>query len=137
ACRRAWPGLHNNKQGATENTHDDRLWLPTQGLGTQPVSIIRLNCFQAEMPRLAYVTETQKNGEQKMIKTSSDLYYPAGKPEGHPYFLFTQPRNYGKKRYGQHKTRWRAELAKKSGTDGDFEENELNSPWYTMTTREI
>ncbi|MGD3111324.1 RNaseH domain-containing protein [Streptomyces sp. YGL11-2] len=136
ACRRAWPGLHNNKQGTSANTQDDRLWLPTQGLGTHPASIIRMNCFQAEMPRLAYVTRTKKNGEQEMIKTSSDLYHPQGKPEGHPWFLFTEPRNYGKKRYGQHKTRWRAELAK-TGANGDYEENEMNSPWYTMTTREI
>jgi hypothetical protein len=136
ACRRAWPGLHNNKQGSAEDPSDDRLWLPAHGLGTQPVSIIRLNCFQAEMPRLAYVTRTLKDGSEKEIKTSSDLYYPTNKPEGHPWFLFTEPRNYGRKRYGAQKTRWRADPARATG-DGDFEENEMNSPWYAMTTREI
>jgi hypothetical protein len=136
ACRRAWPGLHNNKQGALADPSDDRLWLPAQDLGTQPVSIIRMNCFQEEMPRLAYVSQTLKDGTAKEIKTSKDLFYPPGKPEGHSWFLFTEPRNYGRNRYGARKTRWRADLTKKTGDNG-FEENEMSAPWYAMTTREI
>ncbi|MFE9146498.1 RNaseH domain-containing protein [Streptomyces tubercidicus] len=73
----------------------------------------------------------------KPLKTSSDLYYPEDRPEGHPWFLFTEPRNYGKKRHGQWKTRWRADPGKASKNADERKENELNSPWYSMTTREI
>ncbi|MEU9315779.1 RNaseH domain-containing protein [Streptomyces sp. NPDC048295] len=139
ASRRVWPGLHNNKQGLTPDPDDPRLWLPGSGLPASwnPVSIIRMNCAQAEMPRLVSVTEKLKNGTTKPLKTSSDLYYPEERPEGHPWFLFTEPRNYGKKRHGQWKTRWRADPGKASKNADERKENELNSPWYSMTTREI
>lgn len=139
ACRRVWPGLHNNKQGLSENRDDSLSWLPGSGLPSSwnPVSILRMNCMQKEMPRLASITEKQKNGKSVMVKTSSDLYYPQGQSEGHPWFLFTQPRNYGKKRHGQWKTRWRADPGKASKNADERKENELNSPWYSMTTREI
>lgn len=139
ACRRVWPGLHNNKQGLGEDANDPRLWLPGSGLppSWNPVSILRMNCSQAEMPRLASVTEKQKNGKTVTVKTSSDLYYPEDRAEGHPWFLFTEPRNYGKKRHGQWKTRWRADPGKASKNADERKENELNSPWYSMTTREI
>ena len=139
ACRRVWPGLHNNKQGLSKSADDPRLWLPGTGLPSSwnPVSILRMNCMQAEMPRLASVTEKQKSGKTVTLKTSSDLYYPGDRPEGHPWFLFTEPRNYGKKRHGQWKTRWRADPGKASKNADERKENELNSPWYSMTTREI
>ncbi|MFD8283491.1 RNaseH domain-containing protein [Streptomyces solisilvae] len=139
ASRRVWPGLHNNKQGLSANPDDPRLWLPGSGLPASwnPVSIIRMNCMQAEMPRLVSVTEKLKNGTTKTLKTSSDLYYPEDRPEGHPWFLFTEPRNYGKKRHGQWKSRWRADPGKASKNADERKENELNSPWYSMTTREI
>ncbi|GAA1018932.1 hypothetical protein Aple_025280 [Acrocarpospora pleiomorpha] len=139
ACRRVWPGLHNNKQGRQPDPDDPRLWLPGTGLSVdeKPASIIRINCAQEELPRLAYVTVKQKNGTEKVIKTSSDLYYPADRPEGHSWFLYTEPRNYGKKRHGQYKSRWRAEAGKASDRADERKENELNSPWYAMTTREI
>lgn len=139
ASRRVWPGLHNNKQGLGKDPDDPRLWLPASGLpqSWSPVSIIRMNCAQAEMPRLVAVTEKQKNGKTVTVKTSSDLYYPEARPEGHPWFLFTEPRNYGKKRHGQWKTRWRADPGKASKNADERKENELNSPWYSMTTREI
>ncbi|MFI7356075.1 RNaseH domain-containing protein [Streptomyces avidinii] len=139
ACRRVWPGLHNNKQGLSESADDPRLWLPGSGLppSWNPVSILRMNCMQAEMPRLVSVTEKQKNGKSVTVKTSSDLYYPDDQSEGHPWFLFTEPRNYGKKRHGQWKTRWRADPGKASKNADERKENELNSPWYSMTTREI
>ncbi|MFF3718650.1 RNaseH domain-containing protein [Streptomyces prasinus] len=65
ASRRVWPGLHNNKQGLGKDPGDPRLWLPASGLppSWNPVSIIRMNCAQAEMPRLVAVTEKQKNGK--------------------------------------------------------------------------
>lgn len=139
ASRRVWPGLHNNKQGLGKDPDDPRLWLPASGLpqSWSPVSTIRMNCAQAEMPRLVAVTEKQKNGKTVTVKTSSDLYYPEARPEGHPWFLFTEPRNYGKKRHGQWKTRWRADPGKTSKNADERKENELNSPWYSMTTREI
>ncbi|GHH96233.1 hypothetical protein GCM10017779_66900 [Streptomyces capillispiralis] len=139
ACRRVWPGLQNKKQGLSKDTDDPRLWLPGTGLplSWNPVSILRMNCRQAEMPRLVSVTEKQKNGKTVTLKTSSDLYYPEDRPEGHPWFLFTVPRNYGKKRHGQWKTRWRADPGKASKNADERRENELNSPWYSMTTREI
>ncbi|MET8160387.1 RNaseH domain-containing protein [Sphaerisporangium sp. NPDC005289] len=139
ACRRVWPGLQNSKQGLGKKPDDPRLWLPGTGLppSWNPVSIIRMNCAQKEMPRLASVTEKQKNGKTVPLKTSSDLYYPADQSEGHPWFLFTEPRNYGKKRHGQWKTRWRADPGQASKNADERKENELNAPWYAMTTREI
>lgn len=139
ATRRVFPGLHNNKQYAEPDDSDPRLWLPFQGLASplRPVSIIRINCAQEEMPRLTFVSERLKSGVEKTVKTSSDLYCPEGRPEGHPWFLYTEPRNYGKKRHGQHKTRWHAKPGVASENKDEREENELNSPWYAMTTREI
>ncbi|MEU5581032.1 RNaseH domain-containing protein [Streptomyces huasconensis] len=94
-----------NKQGLGGDPGDARLWLLATRLPPpwNPVSIIRMNCAQAEMPRLVAVTEKQKNGNTVPLKTSSDLYYPEARPCGHPWFLFTEPRNYGKKRRGQWK----------------------------------
>ncbi|GLF95259.1 RNaseH domain-containing protein [Streptomyces yaizuensis] len=139
ACRRVWPGLHNNKQGTQPDEDDPRPWLPSTGLPAhaRPASIIRINCAQDELPRLAYVTEQQKNGTERRIKTSSELYQPADPADGHPWFLFTEPRNYGKKRHGQHMTRWRANPGVASASADERRENELNAPWYAMTTREI
>lgn len=139
ATRRVFPGLHNNKQYADPDDSDPRLWRPYTGLASplRPVSIVRINCAQEEMPRLTYVSERLKSGEEKIVKTSSDLYCPEGQPEGHPWFLYTVPRNYGKKRHGQHKTRWQAKPGVASDKADEREENELNSPWYAMTTREI
>ncbi|MFF8549169.1 RNaseH domain-containing protein [Streptomyces albidoflavus] len=37
----------------------------------------------------------------------------------------------------QWKTRWRADPGKASKNADERKENELNSPWYSMTTREI
>ncbi|WP_438270725.1 RNaseH domain-containing protein [Streptomyces platensis] len=78
------PGLHNNKQGLSPDPDDPRLWLPGSGLPASwnPVSIIRMNCAQAEMPRLVSVIEKLKNGATKPLKTSSDLYYPEDRPRG-------------------------------------------------------
>lgn len=137
--RRMWPGLHNNKQGLREDPDDPRLWLPGTGLPASwnPVSILRMNCVQEEMPRLVSVTEKQKSGKTATVKTSSDLYFPEDRPDGHPWFLFTEPRNYGKKRHGQWQTRWRADPGNASENAEERKENELNSPWYSMTTREI
>ncbi|MFJ2777562.1 RNaseH domain-containing protein [Kitasatospora sp. NPDC087315] len=139
ACRRMWPGLNNNRQGKQPDPTDSRPWLPSTGLPAHaaPVSVIRLNCNQEEMPRLAYVTEKLKSGKEKTLKTSSDLYFPAERTEGHPWFLYTEPRNYGKKRHGQYKTRWRAEPGHASESADERKENELNAPWYAMSTREI
>ena len=139
ATRRVFPGLHNNKQLSAPDDRDPRLWLPHQGLPSllRPASIVRINCVQEEMPRLTYVSEQLKGGDVKIVKTSSDLYCPDARTEGHPWFLHTVPRNYGKKRHGQHKTRWRAKPGVASEDKDEREENELNSPWYAMTTREI
>lgn len=139
ATRRVFPGLHNNKQNSSPDDRDPRLWLPYQGLASplRPVSIVRINCAQQEMPRLTYVSERLKGGDVKIVKTSSDLYRPETTFEGHPWFLHTVPRNYGKKRHGQHKTRWRANPGVASENKDECEENELNAPWYAMTTREI
>src|SRR5690606_2824653 len=136
--RRIWPGLHNNKQGREQDPQERRHWLPSQGLpdASKPVSIIRINCAQDEMPRLAYANEVQSTGT-KVRKTSSELFYPPDRPDGHPWFLFTEPRNYGKKRHGQYKTKWAADPGIASEEASERKENELNSPWYAMTTREI
>jgi hypothetical protein len=139
ATRRMWPGLQNSKQNRAADSSDSRLWLPGTGLPAsyQPVTILRMNCAQEEMFRLAHHTVVTKTGKVTERKTSDQLAFPPNRPPDHPWFLFTVPRNYSRKRHGQWKTRWRAKPGVASTDAAERRENELNAPWYSTTTREI
>ncbi|MEU1287693.1 RNaseH domain-containing protein [Kitasatospora sp. NPDC005856] len=134
-ARRIFPGLHNNKQGMEEFDSFGRVWLPGAGLPEhmRPAGIVRINCFADEMPSIAYLTTRLASGDEKQSKTSSDLFRPQDNGPGHPWWVVTEPRNYGKTRFGQWKTRWRA-LPEKVGLQP---ESELKAPWYTLTCREV
>lgn len=134
-ARRIFPGLHNNKQGMEEFDSFGRVWLPGAGLPQhmKPAGIVRINCFADEMPSIAYLTTRLASGDEKQSKTSSDLFRPQDSSPGHPWWVVTEPRNYGKNRFGQWKSRWRA-LPEKVGLQS---ESELKAPWYTLTCREI
>lgn len=92
ATRRVFPGLHNNKQHADPDDSDPRLWLPNQGLPSplRPASIVRINCAQEEMPRLTYVSERLKSGEEKGEQGAAPDRrdgVSAGGGRGHPLSL--------------------------------------------------
>ncbi|MEW1913993.1 RNaseH domain-containing protein [Kitasatospora sp. NPDC085895] len=130
-ARRIFPGLHNNKQGMDPFDSYGRVWLPGHGLPDymQPAGIVRVNCMSGEMPSIAYLSYANDD----RIKMSSELFRPSDAGPDSSWWVVTEPRNYGKTRFGQWKTRWRA-LPEKVGTQT---ESELKAPWYSMTCREI
>ncbi|WP_144312023.1 RNaseH domain-containing protein [Actinopolyspora erythraea] len=135
-CRRIWPGLHNNKQDVgPEQVNTTDAWLPGPD-GLKPVSTVRINVADEEMPQVTEATDTAKNGTTKTVAMPHGIYRPVDRlGSDHPWFVNTVPRNYGKTRYGQWYTRWRAE--QQSSLSGKKVPKVMEAPWYALSTREI
>ncbi|MEU3022472.1 RNaseH domain-containing protein [Nocardiopsis alba] len=134
ACRRMWPGLHNDKQGLgiDDMPGDERIRLPGYAPGTKepyrPVGVVRINTSDQETLPLGRVTDPNEK-----FKTSNGLYrIPASNSP--LWVLLNTARNYRGKapagspqRPGTYRTRWHARQI----------EGDLKASWYVPTTTEI
>ncbi|ASU59858.1 RNaseH domain-containing protein [Nocardiopsis dassonvillei] len=134
ACRRMWPGLHNDKQGLgiDDLLDDGRIWLPGYAPNTEkryrPVGVVRINTEDKETLPLGRVTDPNEK-----FKTSNGLYRVSD--SNMPlWVLLNTARNYRGKapagspqRPGTYRTRWHARQI----------EGDLKAPWYVPTTTEI
>ncbi|MFI1060576.1 RNaseH domain-containing protein [Streptomyces spororaveus] len=135
ACRRLWPGLHNNKGGQTPPPRT--AWTPgaTRAAKYRPAAVIRLNKSMSEVGRPVRMIHWRKGEREEAITTTLLNRLPTDQEDGRSWLLVNMTHQHdgnGHYRKGEHKTRWDARPPVEK-----VNKDEIGPNYYSMTALEI